>query len=95
MMESFGRISLFPGFCPWHLLGFFGYLDSKLFFGFGWRFFTLVFRIPDHRVFVGYKDLLVGFHGMSDKRFSGLRISIGLSRFGFSGSLGSFGFYGA
>ena len=38
MMESFGRISLFPGFCPWHLLGFFGYLDSKLFFGFGWRF---------------------------------------------------------
>ena len=61
-------------------------MDSKLFFGFGWRFFTLVFRIPDHRVFVGYKDLLVGFHGMSDKCSSGLRISIGLSRFGFSGS---------
>jgi hypothetical protein len=57
-------------------------------------FCTTVFRIPDHRVFVGYKDLLVGFHGMSDKRFSGLRISIGLSRFGFSGSLGSFGFTG-
>jgi len=84
-MESFGRISLFPGL-PLASSRFFRYLDSKLFFGFGWRFFTLVFRIPDHRVFVGYKDLLAGFHGMSDKRSSGLWISTGLSRFGFSGS---------
>jgi hypothetical protein len=84
-MESFGRISLFSRVCPWHLLGFSDTLDSKLFFGFGWRFFRLVFRIPDYMVFVGYRDLLAGFHGMSDKRFSGLWISIGSSRFGFSG----------
>ena len=77
--------TFFPGL-PLASSRFFRYLDSKLFFGFGWRFFTLVFRIPDHRVFVGYKDLLAGFHGMSDKRSSGLWISTGLSRFGFSGS---------
>ena len=77
--ESFGRISLFHGLAP-GIFQVFRILWIQTVFGFGWRFITLVFRIPDHRVFVGYKDLLVGFHGMSDKRFSGLRISIGLSR---------------
>gem|GEM_PF-5467309 len=34
-MESFGRISLFPGLvCPWHLLSF-SDLDFNMFLGFG------------------------------------------------------------
>ena len=85
-MESFGRISLFSRACPWHLLGFSDTWIQSCFSVSDGGFFTLVFRIPDHRVFVGYRDLLAGFHGMSDKRSSGLWISTGLSRFGFSGS---------
>jgi hypothetical protein len=42
---------------------FFRDLDSKLFFGFGWRFITPVFWIPDQD-FRWIKGFLAGFHGM-------------------------------
>lgn len=87
--ESFGRISLFPGFCPWHLLSF-SDLDFESVFGFGLRYCTTVNQTPVNRfsLRVGFRT---GFQGSMDNGFS----DFGALRFfrlfglhyGFSGGL--------
>ena len=78
-MESFGRISLFPGLvCPWHLLSF-SDLDFNMFLGFGWGICTTVNQNPVNR-FSSDVRISSGFQGINGFRLFGFWSTKGFSR---------------